>query len=57
MTRIKNSNTDGQNTAFNLIWQLHNLDAAMRKHDPESPEFRYLVKERIILLAKLEDAL
>jgi hypothetical protein len=57
MTRTKNSNTDGQNTPANLIWQLSNLEAAMRKHAPDSPEFRYLVKERIILLAKLEDAL
>lgn len=29
----------------------------MQKHDPQSGEYRYLVKERVILLNLLEEAL
>ena len=55
--RTKLTNTYNHSDRANLIWQLHNLEAAMRKHPEDSPEFRYLVKERVILLDLLEEKL
>lgn len=54
-TRLTNSYSHSDRA--NLIWQLHNLEASMRKHAEDSPEFRYLVKERVILLDLLEEKL